>query len=233
MTEKAFRDGLRALDKHDEASRQHAGQAFARYTPDEWVEALLVLWPGQFLREFWFGAGCLLFLAIAHGVAAWWDPAALVRALLPSMLVGSGLLWRVVTSAIPPSLVSLLARLDDIRLVPLWLENLPRHSARRHAFLERLIRHLPNWHTIGQPLPEKARAALLREVRWLLVREPADETSSAFLTAALVSLDNDVQRGIPADTPTVRTLSDARLEGDPHVRAAAADAVQRLGRPGV
>lgn len=144
--------------------------------------------------------------------------------------------YRVVTNSQSSmsSLRSELLRLDDVRLVPLWLASVRKRPKPddRAALLLKLAKWLPRWHEAQTPLPESARRDLAREMaRCCKPGQPTDP-EIAFLTAALVALDPDPARGItPDDALRQRAAELARTDG--RVAEAAIDALQRLGQPTV
>lgn len=132
----------------------------------------------------------------------------------------------------PSPLGPLLARCDDVRLVPLWLEAMDDAKDEvRAALRDRLTKRLPDyWTSTDQPLSDCARTNLLSEVRRLRDRE-WDAADIAFVTAVLICLDPDPARGIVPDAEYYATLDEFQQHRhDPTVQAATEDALLRLGR---
>ena len=218
----------------------------ARLTHEELAAAVLTFWPHE--RLHWRQRGsryadnlrllAILLLAVGQVLVnplfRKWVPATPVLAFYGSgSIVVSIALMALLMIRRAPSVLPLLARLDDVRLVPYWLEELgglPK-GLERSALLERLSRHLPYWHATGEPLPDAAREALQGQIEYLAGKSWSEE-EAAFLTAVLVSLDDNADRGVRIDDATRRRLPtllhDHRNEP---VRIAAEDALQRLGVP--
>lgn len=173
-------------------------------------------------------------LELIHAIAPPADRPMAERVLHTLFTVGfGGIFGKLITQRLlypPRKLRLLLLRLDDVRLVPLWLASVRAKPTadERAALLEKLAKWLPRWHETQTPLPESARRDLAREMARCC--EHGTLSDVAFLTAALVALDSDPARGIPPDATLHGYVVDlTRTPG--RVGEAAADALQRLGPP--
>ncbi len=225
MTEAEFRKLLRDLTTASQA--RHT----ARFGPrDDWLATVLRFGPEhqarrrRYLhRQMWIIAATILLATVlpmapllAH--SPWPDPAGYAALLLLQIAPYVALPFALLGA--PATLAPLLQRLDDVRLVPLWLEALsdcaPGQRPPLHAHL---TLHLPRY---TEPLPIHAQKALLNEVR-RLSRKRRNDDENAFLIAALVSLET-------VDTPGVKALNSLVEQPNEHLKAAAEDALLRVRR---
>lgn len=224
MTRREFYAALKVLEREgDPGARQTADAEFARQTADAWTQqALAEAAALATISRRWEIAQVLVWslcfgVVLQSALEGWFDNSFVL--LFPCYVVSLA-----ARRAGSHRLIPLLARLDDRRLTPLWLEALPRATDTLHrvAIRRRLTRHLPDWHLGGEPLPPSAQRALYALVR-RLVRQTRSAEENDLLIAALVSLDAADGKTQRAVTGLVGQASDER------VALAAEDAVQRLG----